>query len=55
MNYELIDFVDFSDEKGSLVTCEYQKNFPFEIKRVFYKIDVNPSAVRGRQANRETE
>lgn len=32
MNYELIDFVDFSNEKGSLVACEYQKNCPFDIK-----------------------
>ncbi|TLD88461.1 WxcM-like domain-containing protein [Helicobacter sp. MIT 03-1614] len=55
MNYELIDFVDFSDEKGSLVACEYQKNCPFEIKRVFYIFDVNPSAVRGRHANTDSE
>ncbi len=55
MNYELIDFVDFSDDKGSLVACEYQKNCPFDIKRVFYIFDVNPNAVRGRHANRDSE
>lgn len=55
MNYELIDFVDFSDEKGSLVACEYQKNCPFEIKRVFYIFDVNPNAIRGRHANADSE
>ncbi|MCX2717885.1 FdtA/QdtA family cupin domain-containing protein [Helicobacter sp. MIT 21-1697] len=55
MKYELIDFVDFSDEKGSLVACEYQKNCPFEIKRVFYIFDVNPNAVRGRHANKDSE
>ncbi|WP_416860850.1 sugar 3,4-ketoisomerase [Helicobacter ganmani] len=55
MNYELIDFVDFSDDKGSLVACEYQKNCPFEIKRVFYIFDVNPNAIRGRHANADSE
>lgn len=55
MNYELIDFVDFSDDKGSLVACEYQKNCPFDIKRVFYIFDVNPNAIRGRHANRDSE
>ena len=55
MDYKLIDFVEFSDEKGSLVACEYQKNCPFDIKRVFYIFDVNPNAVRGRHANRDSE
>lgn len=55
MDYKLIDFVKFSDEKGSLVACEYQKNCPFDIKRVFYIFDVNPDAIRGRHANRDSE
>ena len=55
MHYKLIDFVDFSDEKGSLVACEYQKNCPFDIKRIFYIFDTKPGVARGAHANRNSE
>ncbi|MFZ9470027.1 MAG: WxcM-like domain-containing protein [Rickettsiales bacterium] len=41
MNFKLIDFHIFGDERGSLVSLEANKNIPFDIKRVYYIFDTN--------------
>ena len=55
MKYEIIDFNVFLDKDSALVPFQNNANCPFEIKRVFYIFDVNPNAIRGRHANRDSE
>ena len=54
--YQIIEFNEFGDERGSLVVAEGSgKAIPFEIKRVFYMYGSDSTVVRGQHANRKTE
>ena len=43
-----------SDERGSLVAIEGEKNLGYRIARVFYMFGMNGNAVRGKHANRDS-
>lgn len=56
MNYRVIDFKIFGDERGSLTALQGNKEIPFDIKRVFYIYDTKgKNVVRGDHANRKTK
>ena len=51
----VLHFGDLGDERGKLVVIEGAQAIPFDIKRVFYIYDSDPTVVRGQHANRESE
>ena len=55
MNFKLIDFHIFGDERGSLVSLEANKNIPFDIKRVYYIFDTKNDIVRGKHAHKNLQ
>lgn len=50
----LIELKDLGDERGGLCVIENLKEFPFEIKRVFYDFNTDNSMIRGKHANRNS-
>lgn len=55
MNFKLLDFQIFGDERGSLISLEGNKNIPFEIKRVYYIFDTKNDVVRGKHAHKNLQ
>ena len=55
MNFKLLDFQIFGDERGSLISLEGNKNIPFEIKRVYYIFDTKKDVVRGKHAHKNLQ
>lgn len=55
MNFKLIDFHIFGDERGSLVSLESNKNIPFDIKRVYYIFGTKNDVVRGKHAHKNLQ
>ena len=53
--YRLFDFKDLGDKRGKLVVIEGGRDIPFEIARVFYIYGSDPTVVRGKHANRQSE
>ncbi|TBL43377.1 WxcM-like domain-containing protein [Hafnia alvei] len=53
MNVTLIDFQKHGDERGSLVSLEYEKNIPFKIKRVYYIFNTKENVRRGYHAHKK--
>jgi dTDP-4-dehydrorhamnose 3,5-epimerase-like enzyme len=53
--YKMIDLKNISDERGSLVVIENQKQIPFEIKRIFYVYDAKGNISRGAHANKKSQ
>ena len=51
----LFDLKIFSDEDGSLIVVEENKQIPFEIKRIFYEFNVSSSSIRGKHANMKSK
>ena len=45
----------FTDERGKLAAIEGGDTVPFEIRRVFFLYDLNPTAVRGNHAAADEE
>lgn len=52
MDIQLIDFQQHGDERGSLVSLEYEKNIPFKIKRVYYIFNTKENVIRGYHAHK---
>ena len=50
----LFDLKPFTDEDGSLIAIEKNKDFPIKIVRVFYEYSVNGSCIRGKHANKKS-
>ncbi len=48
-----VELPDLGDDKGTLIVAETQKNIPFDIKRIYYILDVNPSVSRGFHAHKK--
>ena len=46
MNDLILDFPTISDQRGTLVALEQNKNIPFEIKRVYYIYGINQKETR---------
>jgi len=55
MNFKLLDFHIFGDERGSLISLESNINIPFDIKRVYYIFDTKKDVVRGRHAHKNLQ
>ncbi len=51
-NTGLIKFKNIKDQYGALVPIESKKDIPFEIKRIYYIMDVKDGAVRGFHSHR---
>ncbi|MFC0179618.1 sugar 3,4-ketoisomerase [Thorsellia kenyensis] len=55
MRIELIQLQKLGDERGSLVAIEYDKNIPFEIKRVYYLFNTKLGVMRGSHAHKSLQ
>ena len=55
MNYRLITFKVFGDERGKLISLESAPFVPFDIQRVYYIFDTHPDQVRGKHAHMSLE
>ena len=51
----VLHFNNLGDDRGDLVVIEGGQALPFDIKRIFYIYGSDPSVVRGKHANRESE
>ncbi len=54
-NCSVLQFADLGDERGKLVVIEGGMAIPFDIQRVFYIYESDPTVIRGQHANRESE
>ncbi len=52
LNYELIEFKDLGDDRGSLISLEENKNIPFVVKRVYYIFNTKDKIRRGFHAHK---
>lgn len=52
---QLMEFMEYGDNRGHLVVIEGTKDIPFDIKRAFYIYGTDKDSVRGQHANRESE
>lgn len=50
---KFLEFKNFCDERGSLVSIESNKNIPFDIKRVYYLFKNCSNTVRGKHAHKK--
>lgn len=55
MNAEIISFQEHGDDRGMLVALEYDKECPFQIKRVYYMYDTKENVRRGYHAHRSLQ
>lgn len=51
MEYNLINFEEHGDERGSLVAIEENRDIPFEVKRVYYIFENAKNVRRGFHAH----
>lgn len=52
MEVKLFQFPPHGDDRGQLVALEAHKDFPFDVKRVYYIYDTLPGVRRGFHAHR---
>lgn len=52
---QMLEFSDLGDERGKLVVIEGEQSIPFNIERVFYIYESDPTVIRGQHANKESE
>lgn len=52
MNYNLLQFEEHGDSRGTLISLEQCKNIPFEIKRVYFMFDTKEGVRRGFHAHK---
>lgn len=50
-----MEFETVSDNRGTLLPIEYDKDIPFDIKRVFFVYNTNGNFGRGGHANKYTK
>ena len=51
MGYKLLNFKSFKDKRGSLVSLEYDKEIPFNVKRIYSLYSIKNDAERGFHAH----
>ena len=51
--FKLIDLLRIGDELGSLVAIEANQDIPFDVKRVYYMLNVQAGCARGFHAHRK--
>ncbi len=49
---KFLEFKNFCDERGSLVSIESSKNIPFDVKRVYYLFKNSSNTTRGEHAHK---
>lgn len=52
MEIKLVQLQKHGDERGVLISLEYQRNVPFEIRRVYYLFGTKEGVKRGLHAHR---
>lgn len=55
MNYQLLDFPIHGDHNGNLIALEKGKDFPFDIRRVYYIWGTKSDIIRGKHAHKNLE
>ena len=55
MNYNLLQFEEHGDSRGTLISLEQYKNIPFEIKRVYFMFDTKEGVRRGFHAHKSLQ
>ena len=55
MDAYMVTFQEHGDERGMLVSLEYEKECPFPIKRVYYMYDTKEKVRRGYHAHRNLQ
>ena len=55
LNYQLLDFPIHGDHNGNLIALEKGKDFPFDIRRVYYIWGTKPNTIRGKHAHKNLE
>lgn len=51
----ILEFETIGDERGSLISLEWERNVPFVVKRTYYIIGTKPDVSRGFHAHRDLE
>lgn len=54
-NFYTFEVERYGDDRGALISLEYMKNLPFEIKRVYFIYDVKEGKKRANHAHRESQ
>ncbi len=54
-NFYTFEIEKYGDERGSLISLENPKNIPFEIKRIYYILDVKEEKKRACHAHRDSQ
>lgn len=55
MIYQLLDFPIHGDHNGNLIALEKGKDFPFDIRRVYYIWGTKSDIIRGKHAHKNLE
>ncbi len=55
MNLIIKNYKIHGDERGSLIAIENKKDYPFEVKRVYYIFDTLPEVRRGFHAHKKLQ
>ncbi|WP_128601556.1 sugar 3,4-ketoisomerase [Pantoea wallisii] len=53
METRILNFNEFGDDRGCLISLESMKNIPFEIERVYYIYKTKSEVTRGYHAHRD--
>ncbi len=51
----IIEFETMGDERGSLISLEWERNVPFVVNRTYYIFGTKPDVSRGFHAHKELE
>lgn len=52
MQIKTVQLQDYSDDRGSLIALEDQKNVPFQIRRIYYIFNTKDAVSRGFHAHK---
>lgn len=55
MNAKLMNYLIHGDERGSLIAIENNKDYPFDVKRVYYIFNTLPDVRRGFHAHKKLQ
>ena len=55
MELSVLNFKIHGDDRGSLIAIENQKDYPFDVKRVYYIFDTLPKVRRGFHAHKNLQ
>lgn len=55
MDYKILDFTIYPDERGKLSSLSVNNEIPFDIKRIYYVWDMPSEAIRGGHAHKNLD